>query len=63
MRLFNTGPALAKKQMRIKQSLYTFSQTVSFVLYEKMPVNQLFDKTQILIPVDDSPNLFSFSES
>jgi len=55
--------ALARKQMCIEQSLYTFSQTVGFVLFEKIPVNQLFNKYQISTPVDDFPNLFSFSES
>jgi len=55
--------ALARKQMCIEQSLYTFSQTVGFVLFEKIPVNQLFNKYQISNPEDDFPNLFSFSES
>ena len=55
--------ALAKKRMKIEQSLYTFSQTVGFVLFEKVPVNQLFDKTQISTPANDEPNLFSISES
>ena len=55
--------ALAKKRMKIEQSLYTFSQTVGFVLFEKVPVNQLFDKTQVSTPANDEPNLFSISES
>ena len=55
--------ALAKKRMKIEQSLYTFSQTGGFVLFEKVPVNQLFDKTQISTPANDEPNLFSISES
>jgi hypothetical protein len=55
--------ALAKKRMQVDQSLYTFSQTVGFVLFEKVPVNQLFNKVLISTPVADEPNLFSISES
>ena len=54
--------ALARKQMCLEQSLYTFSQTVGFMLFEKIPVNQLFNKYEISTPVDDFSNLFSFSE-
>lgn len=49
--------ALAKKKMQIDQSLYTISQTVGFVLFEKIPVNQLFNKSKNIVPVDDYPNL------
>ncbi len=55
--------ALTKKKMQIDQSLYTISQTVGFVLFEKIPVNQLFNKSKNIVPVDDYPNLFSISES
>ena len=55
--------ALAKKKMQIDQSLYTISQTVGFVLFEKIPVNQLFNKSKNIVPVDDYPNLFSISKS
>jgi len=55
--------ALAKKKFQIVQSLYTISQTIGFVLFEKVPLNQLFKKTKNLVPVDDSPNLFSINES
>lgn len=55
--------AMAKKKMQIDQSLYTISQTVGFVLFEKIPVNQLFNKSKNIVPVDDYPNLFSISES
>jgi transposase len=55
--------ALAKKKWNLDQSLYTISQTIGFVLFEKIPVNQLFIKPNNLVPVDDYPNLFSFSES
>lgn len=54
--------ALAKKKFQIDQTLYTISQTVGFVLFEKIPVNQLFNKIKIPIIEDSLPNLFSFSE-
>ena len=37
--------AIAKKRMRIEQSLYTFSQTLGLTLFEKMPINEIFNKT------------------
>ena len=36
--------ALAKKKLGLEQSLYTISQTLGFVLFGKVPVNQLFNK-------------------
>jgi len=55
--------ALARKQMCIEQSLFTFSQTVGFLLFEKISLNQLFNKYQISTPVDNFLNLFIFSDS
>lgn len=55
--------ALAKKKWNLEQSLYTISQTIGFVLFEEVPLNQLFNKSKNLVSVDDSPNLFSISES
>ena len=55
--------ALAKKKWNLDQSLYTISQTIGFVLFEEIPLNQLFNKSKNLVPVDDYPNLFSFNES
>ena len=55
--------ALAKKKWNLDQSLYTISQTIGFMLFEKIPVNQLFIKSKKSCPADDYPNLFSFSES
>ena len=37
--------AIAKKRMHIEQSLYTFSQTLGLTLFEKMPINEIFNKT------------------
>jgi hypothetical protein len=39
------------------------SQTVGFALFEKMPINQLFNKSKNPIYSDDYPNLFSINES
>lgn len=54
--------ALAKKKFKIDQSLYTISQTIGFILFEKIPVNQLFNKIKTPVFEDSLPNLFSFSE-
>jgi len=54
--------AIAKKKMRIEQSLYTFSQTLGLTLFEKMPINEIFNKTVTERFSDDHPMLFSFSD-
>ena len=41
--------------------LYTISQTLGFVLFEKIPINQLFNKNQNSVSTDEYPNLFSMS--
>ena len=53
--------ALAKKKLGLEQSLYTISQTLGFVLFEKVPINQLFNKKQNSVSTDEYPNLFSMS--
>ena len=53
--------ALAKKKLGLEQSLYTISQTLGFVLFEKVPINQLFNKKQNSVSTDEYPNLFSLS--
>ena len=53
--------ALAKKKLGIEQSLYTISQTLGFVLFEKVPMNQLFNKKQKSVSTDKYPNLFNMS--
>ena len=55
--------ALAKKKWNLDQSLYTIPQTIGFILFEEVPLNQLFNKSKNLAPVDDYPNLFSINES
>ena len=39
--------AIAKKKFMLKQSLYEILQIVSISIFEKMPVNQLFQQTQL----------------
>ena len=51
--------AIAKKRYKIDQSLYSFSQLCGITPFEKVPLNELFSKTSISVPVDDFPNLFS----
>lgn len=51
--------AIAKKRYKIDQSLYSFSQLCGITPFEKVPLNELFSKTSIPVPVDDFPNLFS----
>jgi len=53
---------IAKKRMRIEQSLYTFSQILGLTLFEKMPINEIFSKTATECKMDDYPMLFSFSD-
>ena len=45
----------------VKQSLYTISQTLGFVLFEKVPINHLFNKNQNSVSTNEYPNLFSMS--
>jgi hypothetical protein len=51
--------AIAKKRWKIDQSLYSFSQLCGITPFEKVPLNELFSKSSISVPIDDSPNLFS----
>jgi hypothetical protein len=39
--------AIAKKRFMLKQSLYEILQIVSISIFEKVPINQLFQQTQI----------------
>ena len=38
--------AIAKKKFRLKQSLYEILQVMSISIFEKIPINQLFQQTQ-----------------
>mgnify|MGYP000635368704 CR=1 FL=1 len=39
--------AIAKKKFRLQQSLYEILQILSISIFEKMPINQLFQTTQL----------------
>jgi hypothetical protein len=39
--------AIAKKRFMLKQSLYEMLQIISISIFEKMPINQLFQETQL----------------
>jgi hypothetical protein len=39
--------AIAKKRFMLKQSLYEILQIISIPIFEKMPINQLFQETQL----------------
>lgn len=39
--------AIAKKKFMLKQSLYEILQVISISIFEKMPINQLFQQTQL----------------
>ena len=39
--------AIAKKRFMLKQSLYEILQILSISIFEKMPINQLFQQTQL----------------
>lgn len=53
--------AIAKKRFMLKQSLYEILQIISISIFEKMPINQLFQPTQAQYfkePKDNQLNLF-----
>ena len=39
--------AIAKKRFMLKQSLYEILQIISISIFEKIPINQLFQETQL----------------
>ena len=39
--------AIARKRFMLKQSLYEILQVLSISIFEKMPINQLFQQTQL----------------
>jgi len=38
--------AIAKKKLMLKQSLYEIIQIISISIFERIPINQLFQQTQ-----------------
>ena len=51
--------AIAKKRWKIDQTLYSFSQICGITPFEKVPLNELFSRSPTIVPIDDTPNLFS----
>ena len=48
--------AIAKKRFMLKQSLYEILQIISISIFEKMPINQLFQETQLQYFKEQNPN-------
>ena len=48
--------AIAKKKFKLKQSLYEILQILSISIFEKMPINQLFQPTQLQYVKEQDPN-------
>ena len=48
--------AIAKKKFMLKQSLYEILQILSISIFEKMPINQLFQQTQLQYFKEQNPN-------
>jgi len=46
--------AIAKKKFMLKQSLYEILQILSISILEKMPINQLFQQTQLQYPKEQN---------
>jgi len=53
--------AIAKKRWKIDQTLYSFSQICGITPFEKVPLNELLSRSSTIVPIDDTPNLFSNS--
>ncbi len=48
--------AIAKKKFMLKQSLYEILQILSISIFEKTPINQLFQQTQLQYFKEQNPN-------
>ena len=48
--------AIAKKKFMLNQSLYEILQILSISIFEKMPINQLFQQTQLQYFKEQNPN-------
>lgn len=48
--------AIAKKHFLLKQSLYEILQILSISIFERMPINQLFQQTQLQYFKEQNPN-------
>lgn len=54
--------AIIKKQLGLKESLYTILQILSLSLFEKTPILSLFDGNDEQVPTTDSPNQLNLWE-
>ena len=48
--------AITKKKLMLKQSLYEILQIISISIFEKMPINQLFQQTHLQYFKEQNPN-------
>ena len=48
--------AISKKHFRLKQSLYEILQVLSISIFEKVPVNQLFNNSDLQDKLAANPN-------
>ena len=48
--------AIAKKKFMLRQSLYEILQIISISIFERMPINQLFQQTQLQYFKEQNPN-------
>lgn len=48
--------AIAKKKFMLKQSLYEILQIISISIFERLPINQLFQQTQLQYFKEQNPN-------
>ena len=48
--------AIAKKKFMLEQSLYEILQILSISIFERMPINQLFQQTQLQYFKDQKDN-------
>jgi hypothetical protein len=54
--------AIAKKEFMLKQSLYEILQILSISIFEKMPVNQLFQQTHLQYLKEQNSNQLNIFE-
>jgi hypothetical protein len=54
--------AIAKKRFMLKQSLYEILQVLSISIFERMPINQLFQQTQLQYFKEQKDNQLNISD-
>jgi len=48
-----------KKTMEDRSDIVLISQICGITPFEKVPLNELFSRSPTIVPIDDTPNLFS----